>query len=205
MRHHFSTRHPSAQLEFIGVQGMFIQCSHCGTLVLPHTLPYHAASQFCSIQSARRKRHFDNLRRNRDAAFRFYIVGQQVETVRNFRYLGRILCDDDVDTLAIQARLQKARKTWGRFHSLLQSDGASPETMGRFYRTVIQQTLLFGSETWVLPRQTRLRLERFHRRCAWSMPRRPFRRYPDGTWDHPPTDEVLAECKLHSLAEYMER
>ena len=52
--------------------------------------------------------------------------------------------------MAAYTHMQKARCTWGHFKNLLQADGASVETMGRFYRMIIQQTLKFGSATWVL-------------------------------------------------------
>lgn len=125
--------------------------------------------------------------------------------VKDFRYLGRILAGDDDDSLAAYARLRKARLVWGRFRTILQADGASPAVMGKFYRTVISATLLFGSETWVLSDRALLRLERFHRRCARGMAHRPFHRNMDGTWFHSPTADVLAECNLQPLHYYIRR
>ena len=84
-------------------------------------------------------------------------------------------------------------------------DGASVDTMGRFYRTVIQQTLLFGAETWVLSKRAQSRLERFHVRCARGIAHRPIRRNADGSWHHPPTDEVLETCHLQPLSVYIQR
>ena len=107
--------------------------------------------------------------------------------------------------MAAFIRMQQARKVWGRFSHLLHQHGASVETMGRFYRTVIQQTLLFGSETWVLSARALNRLERFHARCARGIAHRPIRRRSDGTWNYPATDGVLTLCGLQPLSVYIER
>ena len=77
--------------------------------------------------------------------------------------------------------------------------------MGRFYRTIIQQTLLFGSETWVLSPRTLNRLECFHARCARGITHRHIRRHVDGTWEHPPTHEVLQACHTQPLPVYIQR
>ena len=34
---------------------------------------------------------------------------------------------------------------------------------------------------------------------------RPIRRHPDGTWEHPPTNLVLADCGLSPIATYIAR
>ena len=140
-----------------------------------------------------------------DESTPFHIGGNPIEFVSDFRYLGRILSKDDSDDLAAYTRLQKAKRVWGLFSRLLQADGASVETMGRFYRTIIQQTLLFGSATWVLTARALNRLERFHARCARGMAHRHIRRQADGTWVTPPTDEVLAACHLQPISVYIQR
>ena len=101
-------------------------------------------------------------------------------------------------------RKNKAAAVWGRFKALLQEDGASAETMGRFYRTIIQQTLLFGSETWVLSARALNRLERFHARCARGITHRHIQRHADGTWECPPTNEVLEACHSQPLSVYIQ-
>ena len=93
--------------------------------------------------------------------------------------------------MAANTRLHLAKRVWGRFSHLLQADGASIENMGRFYRTIIQQTLLFGSATWVLTARSLNRLERFQARCARGITHRHIRRRADGTWVTPHTKEVL--------------
>jgi len=119
--------------------------------------------------------------------------------------IGRILSQDDSDDMAAYIRMKQARQVWGRFKTLLQADGASVDAMGRFYRAVIQQTLLFGAETWVLSKRALSRLERFHARCARGIAHRPIRRNADGSWHHPPTTEVLETCHLQPVSVYIQR
>jgi hypothetical protein len=122
----------------------------------------------------------------------FCIGDQSIEFVSQFTYLGCVLSADDSDDQAAYARLQKTARIWGRFKALLQRDGASTFTLGQFYRTIIMQTLLFGSETWTLSTCALAQLERFHARCARGIAHWPIQHRADGTWEHPPTAVVLA-------------
>ena len=119
-------------------------------MLLTTLTPRHYQSQFCVRQSSRRTRLRSQELRSTFNPVPFRIDDTPIEFVSEFRYLGRIISKDDTDDSAAYTRLQKAKQVWGRFSTLLRTDGASVLTMSRFYRTVIQQTLLFGSATWVL-------------------------------------------------------
>ena len=43
---------------------------------------------------------------------KFYIQGEEIERVREFKYLGRILTDNDDDTKCIDSALAKTRRQW---------------------------------------------------------------------------------------------
>jgi hypothetical protein len=75
--------------------------------------------------------------------------------------------------------------------------------MARFYLAVIQAKLLYGSETWVLSQHTLKRLESFHNRCAHIIAHHPIHPLPDGTWEYPPTEEVLDFCGLSDISTYI--
>ena len=200
---HLCIRHPLDHFEFVDVPDL-TQCPRCG-LYLTHFTPQHFRSKFCIHQTARRHKTSLHLQAIAAETIPFLIHGQPVEYVPQFRYLGRVLSRDDNDDLAAFARLEKTQQVWGRFHVLLQANGASAGTMGRFYRTILQQTLLFGSSTWVLSRAACNRLERFQARCARAMAHRPIQRRSNGTWIYPPTEEVLAACGLQPLEVYIQR
>ena len=107
--------------------------------------------------------------------------------------------------MAANTHLQLAKRVWGHFSHLLQADGASIETMGRFYRMIIQQTLLFGSATWVLTARSLNRLEHFQARCARGITHGHIQCWANGTWVMPHTKEVLATCHLQPLAICIQR
>ena len=77
----------------------------------------------------------------------FHAYGKRMQSVTEFRYLGRILTSTDDDWPAVARNLQKARVTWGRLARILVREGADPKVSRNFYIAVTQQVLLFGAET----------------------------------------------------------
>ena len=97
--------------------------------------PKHFQSPFCIFQASRQAHLHSHIACSllADELVPFCIGDKSIDFVSDFCYLGRILSKDDSDDMAAYARLKKAWCTWGQFKSLLQADGASVETMGRFY------------------------------------------------------------------------
>ena len=56
----------------------------------------------------------------------------------------------DDDWPAVAGNLAKARKSWGRMHGILRREGATPRILGKCFKAVVQQVLLFEAETWVV-------------------------------------------------------
>ncbi len=67
-----------------------------------------------------------------------------------FKYLGRMMAQDDDDIQAVRSQLRKARATWARVGQVLRSENVTPFVAARFYQAIVQAILLYGSETWVL-------------------------------------------------------
>ena len=44
----------------------------------------------------------------------------------------------------------RARLVWGSMRKLLLREGADRRVEAIFYRTVVQEIILYGSETWVI-------------------------------------------------------
>ena len=63
-----------------------------------------------------------------------------------------------------------------------------------FYTTVTQQVLLFGAESWVLPKRMESALDAFQGRVARCFTGRLPRRGRDGKWVYPPLVGVLKEA-----------
>jgi len=70
---------------------------------------------------------------------------------------------------------------------------------------VVQAVLLYGSETWVLSPTALARLEGFHIRAAYRMAKRNRpRRGPGNQWVYPKSEDVLEECGMHTIGEYID-
>ena len=122
-----------------------------------------------------------------------------------FRYLGRILDENDDDSYAMERQLARARAKWGRIGKVLRSEGVRSKTMGYFYKAVVQAILLYGSESWVLSDFYLRQLKSFHTRIARYLTGKHIRQNEDGTWYHPPSADVLQEAGLESVEEYIKR
>jgi hypothetical protein len=71
----------------------------------------------------------------------FSIHRDVLERVEVFKYLGRLLAQDDDDIGAIRAQLQKSLATWAWLGQILQSKNASPWVTAMFYKAVVQAVL----------------------------------------------------------------
>ena len=83
-----------------------------------------------------------------DVAFRAYM--RPLETVKAFKYFGRVLIASYYDWLAVFDILRKAWSRWEYRSRILGKEGADPKTSRTFYKAVVQATLLFGSYIWVM-------------------------------------------------------
>ena len=63
----------------------------------------------------------------------FYIEGDVLERVATFRYLGRILSQDDDDIRAVRNQIKKARGIWARVSQVLQAENIPPRISAMFY------------------------------------------------------------------------
>jgi hypothetical protein len=133
------------------------------------------------------------------------VSGIPIETVENFKYLGRILDNNDDDRPAIKRNLTRARAAWGRLGRILSKEGANSKAMASVYKTVVQAVLLYGAESWVLTLDLEKKLQSFHRRCARYITGQHIRQNPDGTWTCPSSAEVLSQAGLWTIQEYIQR
>ncbi|KAL7523505.1 hypothetical protein ACHAXR_000213, partial [Thalassiosira sp. AJA248-18] len=104
-----------------------------------------------------------------DLVFTAYDV--ELEKVKVFKYLGRLLAYDDNDMRAVRINIKKARKSWRILPRLLRAESISPQVCGMFYKAVVLAILLFGSEIWALTPSAMKCLEGLHIRVAYRMAR----------------------------------
>ncbi len=163
-------------------EGRFDRCDRCGMQVNA-CYPRHRYSQECQVGVERKQQRETAVASALALRQQFSVRGDVLERVEVFKYLGRLLSQDDDDIQAFRAQMRKARATWARVGQVLKSENASPFVAARFYQAVVQAILLYGSESWVLSKTAMARLEGFHIRCAYRMAKehRP-KRGPDRVW-----------------------
>ena len=135
----------------------------------------------------------------------FHINGQPLERVRSFRYLGRILSDNDDDSPCIQENLRRARQRWNCIAKILKAEGANAKCMSKFYMTIVQAVLLYGADTWVIKKQDMDRLRSFHKRALRYMTGEHIRQKGDNTWEYPDHQDLLKKCSLFPIETYIQR
>ena len=74
----------------------------------------------------------------------FEAYGRRINSVQDFRYLGRVLTATDDDWQAVARNLYRARATWGRMARILGREGADPKVSRMFYIAVTQQVPSLG-------------------------------------------------------------
>ena len=57
----------------------------------------------------------------------FHAYGKRMQSVTEFRYLGRVMTRTDDDWPAVARNLRKVRVTWGRLARILGREGADPK------------------------------------------------------------------------------
>ena len=110
MRHHFQDIHPM-DLVKVPKEGTFCWCGWCGMQVDPR-YPRHQYTKECQVGVEWKKQREAAVTLALALRRQFSVHGDVLEQVEVFKYLGRLLAQDDDDIQAIHAQLRKARATW---------------------------------------------------------------------------------------------
>ena len=193
--------HPEDKIK-IEEEGELQRCPRCCMFV---GTPHAPDNNLCQQGAAQKEKREMERAQEQTINVKFYILGEEVETVATFKYLGRWLACDDSDQTAVTANLQKARDRWGRVSRVLTREGANPQVMASFYKAIVQSVLLFASETWCPTDRQWKMLETFHNRCARHITRRHNTPNEDGTWNCPDMETTLREANLQPIRHYVEK
>jgi hypothetical protein len=122
-----------------------------------------------------------------------------------FRYLGRILAQDDDDVRAVRHHIKKARGIWARVGQVLMTDNTPPKVSAKFYKAIMQSVLLYGSKTWNLTTTALAWLEGFHICAAYRMAEKHKpKKGPHHGWVYPWSSDVLQECGMATILHYID-
>lgn len=96
----------------------------------------------------------------------FYISGNELSNVHNFKYLGSILSENCNLDEEIENRLRQASASFGRLkeRAFFNKD-LNIKTKILVYKAVCISTLLYGCESWTIYSRHIKRLESFHINC----------------------------------------
>ena len=152
MRVHFVHRHVHDTVVMLEeVNFPHPRCSRCDMQVPRKALNgRHLGTAQCAKGAERKRRRLAETepRDNLERAFSAY--GQPMETVTEFRYLGRLLVALENNWLAVAGNIKKVQRRWGRLARVLVREGEYTKVSRTFYIAMTQQVLPFGAETWVL-------------------------------------------------------
>ncbi len=63
----------------------------------------------------------------------FHVEEELLEKVDSFRYLGRIMAQDDDDVRAVRSQIKKAQGIWARVGQVLTGNNTPPKVSAKFY------------------------------------------------------------------------
>ena len=204
MRRHFGSAHIEHTL-FIASHGEVPRCHQCGATGLGHGTAKHRNTKLCRTETPRYQRYLRHLEEQQSRSVVFNVGGEEIKRVKTFKYLGRIVSEDDDDTPAIEANIKKAK--WAMFKKLLTRERWSRRVMGHFYKAIVQSILLYGVKTWVIKPENMRKLRTFHRKAARYITNRHIRPLNDGTdeWIYPTSESMLEDARLFEIEVYIQR
>lgn len=133
----------------------------------------HLASEECKGFAEKRRKRMQEIIQQSAENVDFYVTGEKIKRAKQFKYLGRILSDDDDEIHAVEGQLKKARMAWGRIGKVIKKRiKSNPKIMSTAYKVIVQSVLSYGSESWTVNKKIMKKLTSFHRRCARISPRR---------------------------------
>merc|ERR1712002_1362997 len=91
--------------------------------------------------------------------------GKRIEEVGIYRYLGVDISNDSGMGEEVNHRIGEARRAWGAFKDVWKNRHISREAKVGMYEGMIEPSLLYGCETWVLNVQDRRRMESVEMIC----------------------------------------
>ena len=158
-------------------EGTLPKCAACGMQASETVRGLrHERSKTCHDMSAQRREHEAAATAVKALQRTFTAYGESLYRVEVFKYLGRLVSYDDVDTQEIRGNFKKYQKKWARISKVLRAEHASPRVCGMFYRATVQLIFLYGSESWTVAPADLAMMEGFHghaaRRMVGMMPRK---------------------------------
>jgi hypothetical protein len=153
--------------------------------------------------TARRTQHEAARKAHEALENKFTAYGVELKRVEVLKYLGRSTSFINLDVPALRYNLGKARGTWQRISRVLRVENIPAPICVMFYKAVVLSVLLYGSESWNVPKAEMAALEGFHVAAACHLTGMRPRQLPSGAWHYPSSNQVLRAARLHKVVEYV--
>ncbi len=180
-------------------------CKRC-SMQVNFAYPRHTCTKECAMGMARQQQQEAAVASALALLCQFTVHGEALKKAEVFKYLGRMMAQDNNNVQAVRHQLHKARGTWARIGQVLKSENATPRVAAKFYKAVVQAVLLYGSKTWNLTKAVLAQLEGFHVRAAYRMAQVHWpRRVAGNQWEYPKTSNALEECGMATMQHYIQK
>ena len=205
MRQHFRDMHPGDKVFIRGESTTLLpRCKHCHLqLARKYHTHKHYNTQECKSAALQRAKQERLAQAHNSRNTVITALGQPLERVTTFKYLGRILPATNSDWPALYKNLVKACKQWGMISQPLLNTGVTPKQVGMFYKAIVQSVLLYACETWTITEPMLPALKGFHHKAARRISGKQPYRSPNGNWVYPPTADALQLAGLHRIEVYI--
>ena len=202
MYRHFAWRHSAATIIFDD-DGLLPRCPQCAMFVKSPT-SHPNTKTFTQVQAQRKHEKLQVAQQEADAVY-FTVNGIKIGRVQEYKYLGQMLTENDINTKCIKSQICQAQARWICVAKILKREGANARTMARFYLAVVQAVLLYGADSWTISETDMRKLDRFHKRAIRHMTGNHIQKNREGEWSYPDHDVLFQKCRLLPIARYIER
>ena len=126
------------------------------------------------------------------------VCGQDVEIVKQFTYLGSIVCSNGNLDAEISARVAKANAVFGRLlRTIFHKPQISHLTKARIYSALVASVVLYSSETWPLTQSQMMKVD--------AVQTKHLRKIEHVRWlERVRNMDILLSFKLSPLSEQLE-
>jgi Reverse transcriptase (RNA-dependent DNA polymerase) len=191
VRKHFRNCHPEDSV-IIEQEGLLPHCPNCGIFQSNAHTPQHKASLECKKGITTKKKKLQETLQTAATHVKFFLGQEQIQKKPQFKYLGRIITEQDIDLAAAENQLESAQRSWLKINKVVKRcTNNNPWVMSLVYKTIILSTLLYGAENWFTNTTIMNKLNSFHNSCARTISRRHIRLLENGTWEYPNNQETL--------------
>jgi hypothetical protein len=148
MRCHFQNIHPK-NLVTTPKEQQYPRCKNC-SMQVNLAYPRHTHINKCAMGKARGQQKKVAVALALALCCQCTVHRDALNRVKVFKYLSRMMAQDNNNVQAMWHQLHRARGTWTCVGQVLRSEIITPQVAAKFYKAVVQALLLYGSKTWNL-------------------------------------------------------